>query len=289
MLWKIRETSPHPFKDTKTLTSWNGMLIHTLALAGMIFNRDDYLQAAQDCAQFIQENLWKNGELLRRWIDGEALHPGTLDDYAFTIRACITLFEADLGSNWLEWAYELSDVVSDLFKGEDGAFYQTAPADSSLIIRNIQFSDGSEPSGNSIHTENLLRLHELSTDINYIDAAEDVLKAVNQLIESYPLGYIYHLMNLLRYYDLHPVTLVVALNYEESRQQDIYNLINQTFIPHRSVIWRRETDQLLMDILPFLEKQKPVGGKTTLYICHKGVCKEPLTNFKDMQKALEQL
>jgi uncharacterized protein len=287
-LWKIRETAPRPFKDTKIITSWNGMMIHSLALAGMTLDRKDYLESAEKGALFVKDNLWKNGKLLRTWIDGEAGHAAIFDDYAYIIRACITLFEADLGSKWLQWAVDLCDAASNLFKADDGAFYQTASSEKNMILRNIQYSDGSEPSGNAIHAENLLRLYELSTDINYLGAAEDILKAVNRHMEMYSLGFVYHLINLLRYYDPNPATLVVALNNDEANRKEIYNLIGQTFLPHRSVIWKRDDDQTLMKILPFLEKQKPIAGKTTLYICHKGICKAPLTDLKAMKKALAE-
>ena len=288
-LWKVRDTGEHPFKDTKIVTSWNGLMIHSLALAGKILNQTEYLDIAERAALFVKGQLWDGEELKRRWIDSEARHPGTLEDYAFMIRACITLFEADRGVDWLVFALYLTDILTSFFKAEHGAFYQTSYTDTSVTIRNIQFSDGSEPSGNAIHTENLLRLYELTVDNRYLKEAEDILKAVAPLLGAYPIGYMYHIMNLQRYYDTHPISIVVALNRKEEYRQEIFELIHKTFIPHSTMIWRRESEDRLFDLIPFVKTQGPVDEKTTMYICHKGVCQEPLTDFEKMKASIENL
>jgi len=288
-LRKVRETGIRPFKDTKIITSWNGLMIHSFACAGAIFNQPLYLDIAEQAAHFIKENLWDGQELKRRWIDGEARYPATLEDYAFVIKACLTLFEADRGIDWLIWAVTMTKVLTSFFKAERGAFFLTSMNDASVPLRNIQFSDGSEPSGNAIHAENLMRLYEMTSDSRYLQEAEDIFKAVSPLLDAYPLGYMYHVINLQRYFDTHPITIIIALNKKEDLRQEIFALIHQSFIPHLTIIWRRETDDRLFDHLPFVERQGPVDNQTTLYICHKGVCKEPLTDFEKMKTVIEDL
>src|SRR6185312_14173455 len=41
-----------PGLDDKRLTSWNALAIAALAEAGAVLGRDDYLEAARDCAEF---------------------------------------------------------------------------------------------------------------------------------------------------------------------------------------------------------------------------------------------
>jgi len=288
-LLKVRETSERPFKDTKVLTSWNGLMIRSFALGGAILREPEYLDIAEQSAMFIKNHLWDGEELKRRWIDGEAKHPGTLEDYAFLIRACLTLFEADRGVDWLIWAIQLTEILTSFFKAEKGAFYQTSLTDPHVTLRNVQFSDGSEPSGNAIHAENLLRLYEMTIDNRYLREAEDIFKAVAPYLEAYPLGYMYHIKNLQRYFDNQPITIIVALNDQEDLKDEIFELIYKSFIPHLTVIWLRESEDRLFDVLTFLENQKPIDNQTTLYICHKGVCKEPLTDYAKMQSEFESL
>lgn len=288
-LWVEREKRPHPLKDDKILTAWNGLMIHSLVQAGSAFFEQSYLDAAVKAALFIKKNMWNGSQLLRRWRDGEALFNAGLDEYAFLIRSLISLFEAGLGSEWLLWAKQLTDILSNKFKVTEGAFFQTDGTDPSIILRKCQFSDGAEPSGNAIHCENLLRLYQITADPDYIDQVEDILRAVKKYLDNYSPGYCYHMMNLLRYYDRHSPTIVIALNDKNEFEQDIRQVIYSHFIPHKSLVWRRNGDQQLLDFIPFLQKQTTIDNKTTIYICHEGICQKPENDYQEMMQTLHRL
>ena len=289
ILWKARERRERPFKDDKILSGWNGLMIFSMAEAGAAFDENRYSSAAVRAAQFIKKNLWKDGHLLRRWRDGEGMHPAVLDDYAFLIRAAISLFETGEGSEWLEWALAMTEILKDEFKIEGGAFYQTDGKDENIILRKTQFSDGAEPSGNAIHCENLLRLYQMTLDAGYLEQAEDILKAVEEFMDNYSPGYCYHALNLLRYYDQKNITAVIALNEEQHHQEELRQLFYHAHLPHRAVIWRRPNDEKLMDLIPFLKEQKPIDGKTTLYLCHKGMCGQPIVELSEMIAAVRNV
>lgn len=288
-LWKTREKRPHPAKDDKILSSWNGLMLFSLTEAGRAFNEPRYIDAAVKAARFIRDNMWNDGQLLRRWREGEALFNAGLDEYAYLIRGLLSLFEADCGSEWLDWAMEMTGILKDKFKAKDGAFYQTDGTDPNIILRKCQFADGAEPSGNAIHCENLLRLHQLTLNRDYLEQAVDILKAVKKYVESYAPGYCFHMMNLNRYYDKHSPTIVVALNNKDQYYEPLRHLLYSDFIPHKAIVWRREGDQELFKRLPFVKEQGPVDGKTTLYICHEGVCQKPLNDFTAIAEAIHKL
>lgn len=289
LLFAERDKRIHPFKDDKILSSWNGLMIYSLAEAGRVFNEPRYLEAALKAAQFIRKNMWQEGQLLRRWREGEAMYHAGLDEYAFLIRGLISLFEMDRGSEWLEWAMEMTQILQEKFKAEGGAFYQTDGEDSNIILRKCQFADGAEPSGNAVHGENLQRLYQLTFDRNYLEQARDILKAAKKYIDTYGPGYCYHMMNLNWYYDKHSPSLVIALNEKEEHLKKIQELIYSRYTPHKSVIWRRLNDVALFSIVPIMREQKPLEGKTTLSICHEGSCQRPLTDLADIQAALEKI
>ena len=286
ILWKKRELRVHPFKDDKILSSWNGLMIFSFAEAGAAFNRSDYLKAAVRAALFIKENMWKEGRLMRRWRDNEAFFCAGLDEYAFLIKGLISLFEIDQGSEWLEWAILMTDILESQFKSEEGAFYQTDGRDQNILLRKSQFSDGAEPSGNAIHCENLLRLYQLTLDKKYLYQAEDVLKAVQKYIQDYPPGYCYHMMNLMRYYNRHAVTAVIALNEKEDYKDELRQLLYHAYFPHKALTFIRQNDEKLKMLIPFAADQKPLNGKTTFYLCHQGVCQKPITELPAMITAL---
>lgn len=288
-VYQAREKREHPFKDDKILSSWNGLMIFSMIEAGRAFRSKEYIAAAIAATKFIRKNMWKDGLLLRRWRENEALYSAGLDEYAFLIRALISLYEADCGTEWLEWAMQMANDVQQRFKEDEGAFYQTDGSDQNIILRKCQFADGAEPSGNAVHCENLLRLYQLTGNNGYLVQARDVLKAVQKYIEGYAPGYCYHIMNLNRYYDKNAPTIVVALNSKEQHRDELHDLLYGHFIPHKAIVWRHEGDEALFNLIPFVRQQAPIEGKTTLYICLQGTCEKPITDFSEMEAEIKKL
>lgn len=225
----------------------------------------------------------------RRWRDGEGRFEGVLDDYATMISGSLSLFEADCGSEWLEFALQLTDVLNRDFKAEGGAFYFTNGKDPNLLLRSCEFYDGAEPSGNAIHAENLVRLYQITGIADYKTAAEDILKAAKQHIDMYPPGACYHLMALQRYLDLDAPTIVIALNEQEEHREEIVKMLSGRFIPHKAIVWRRDSDEVLRDLSPQARDKTAVEGKTTLYLCRQNHCEEPVNNISKMWESLEKL
>jgi uncharacterized protein YyaL (SSP411 family) len=289
LLLEERKKRVEPIKDDKVLSSWNGLMIHAMVEAGCALQEPKYREAGVKAARFIKERLWKEGCLLRRWRDGEANFQGGLDEYAFLIRGVLTLFEAGYGVEWLDWALEMTQILSFKYKAIEGGFYQTDGLDSSIILRKCQFSDGAEPSGNAIHCENLLRLYQFICDPIFLQEAEDILRAVKKYFDTYPTGYSYHIMNMIRYFDRKAPTIVIALNHKRELEDQIKEALFSHFIPHKAIIWRGEKDQELFNFLPFVREQPPHNKKTTFYICHNGVCEKPLTDLEDIKRAIQNI
>ena len=277
-LFQAREKRVHPLKDDKILSSWNGLMIHTFAQMGL-------LDESERAARFIKKYLWKDGVLYRRWRDGDRVHEGGLDEYAFMIRGCLSLFEADRGSEFLEWALEMNKVLERHFKVEGGAYFQTPPVHENILIRKCTYSDAAEPSGNSIQCENLLRLYQFSFKPEYLSHAEDILKAAKKQIDTYPPGYTYHVKNLNRHQNHKAATYVIALNGKEDHLSLLREAAASGFHPHRAVLFLREKDRVLLDSLPSLKEYKPQNGQTTLYVCKRGVCEAPLTDIDTLKSA----
>lgn len=288
-LFEVRKKRVYPDKDDKIITAWNGLMIHSFAIAGALFSNPQYLDIAEKAARFIRENLWLEGNLFRRWRDGEARFDGCLDDYAFLIQGLLSLFEADRGTEWLEFALTLSQNLESEFKAEHGAFYLTNGRDPNLILRRCEFYDGAEPSGNAVQAENLLRIYQITGVDSYLSQAEDVLRAAKEHIDLYPPGACYHLMALEHYLDRDAPTLIISLNEQEAFRDEISKMLSGHFMPHKVVIWRRESDEELRDLALHSRSKKPVNGETTLYICYADRCLEPIHELSKMWEAIQKL
>ncbi|NGX37947.1 MAG: hypothetical protein K1000chlam2_01115, partial [Chlamydiae bacterium] len=284
-LFEKRGTRARPFKDDKVITSWNGLMIDVLAWAGFCFQEGPYLDAAKATADWMRENLWVGGELMRRFREGDARFSAGLDDYAFLIRALLTLFEVGAGTSYLQWAMQLTDILERDFKSQNGAFYQTQE-DKYLLIRKCEFYDGAEPSGNAIHCENLLRLYQLTQDQKYLTQAEDVLKAAKSFIETFPPGACYHLIALQRYLDENAPLVVVALDDARTNENELKKALGSLFCPHAVFVWKEEA---LNALIPSIANQNCLDGKTTVHICRGTHCEPPMNDMDQILEAIENL
>ncbi|MCB1109890.1 MAG: thioredoxin domain-containing protein [Chlamydiia bacterium] len=277
VLRRERERRARPFKDDKILVSWNALIIDTLLKAGVALERDDYIAAGVKAVHFIKKFLWKDGRLYRRFREGETNYEGGLDDYASLIRALITLYEVGEGEWYLEWAQEMTMLLEKEYKADGGAFYLTGP-DHSILLRRCELYDSSQPSGNALHAENLMRLYQITHHREYWIQAEDILKVAKGFIEAYPQGASYHLLNLIRYLDKELPTLVVALNPEKTGKKELLKLVYSNLVPHLTLSFKEEAKEY-----PLVE------GKTTLYFCTQGKCHPPITDFAEIENFIDKL
>ena len=287
-LLEKRNERTKPFKDDKIITSWNGLIIDSLAWAGFCFEDSPYLQVAIQTADWIRDNMVIEGQLMRRYRDKDARFSGGLDDHAFLIRGLLTLFEVGAGTRFLQWAMHLTDVLEKDFKVPNGAFYQTKQ-DKYLLIRKCEFYDGAEPSGNAVHCENLLRLHQLTQDQKYLTQAEDILKAAKSFIEAFPPGACYHLITLQRYLDAKAPLVVIALDENQTYKKEIEKALGTVFCPHGFFVWKKSNDTTLSQIVPSIASQNCQDGKTTAYICRGNACEAPLTDINQILEAIGNL
>ncbi|MGH2975663.1 MAG: thioredoxin domain-containing protein, partial [Solirubrobacterales bacterium] len=94
-LFEARAKRVRPGLDDKRLASWNALMLAALAEAGAVLERDDYLDAARACADFVWEEMRDtDGNLLRTYKGGHAHLNAYLEDHAYLLEALLTLYEA---------------------------------------------------------------------------------------------------------------------------------------------------------------------------------------------------
>ena len=179
-----------PGLDDKILTAWNGLAIKGLTRAGMRLNRDDWIEAAQACVDFIRQELWTGDFLYATWKDGRSRHPGYLDDYANMLAALVEL----LSSRWREadaaFAVDLAEALMTRFYDDAvGGFYFTEHEHESLIYRPKPTTDDAQPPGNGTATLALIEMGHLFAETRYLDAAEKTLEWARPKVAQYPAGH----------------------------------------------------------------------------------------------------
>ncbi len=270
-LYEARSERAWPGLDDKRLTSWNALMLAALAEAGAVLGREDYLDAARACAEFIWTDLRDaDGNLLRTYKDGRAHLSAYLEDHAFLLEALLTLYESTFEQIWFERARSLADTILTRFADPDrGGFFSTADDHEALIARRKEIGDHPIPSGNSAAALGLLRLAALTGERAYADAAESVFRLFAGPATEHPESF----AHLLRAIDFHlSPTKEVALVGEDLTE--LATTVRAKHRPHLVLAGGPEgtgTPDLL-------EHRSAVDGQPTAYVCENFACKQPVTD-----------
>lgn len=185
-LFAVRESRIRPGRDEKILTSWNGLMIKGMAVAGRRLASPECIDSAERALAFVRKNLWVDGRLLATCKDGKAHLMAYLDDYVFLADGVLALLEARWNDADWQFLMALMDAVLEHFSAENGGFYFTADDHEKLIQRPRPWMDEATPSGNGIAAQVLLRLGYVLGETRYLDAAEATLRAAWQDVQGFP-------------------------------------------------------------------------------------------------------
>jgi uncharacterized protein YyaL (SSP411 family) len=190
-LLEARADRTRPGLDDKRLTSWNALMIAALADAGSVLDEPRYLDAAEQCAEFIMRELRDaDGRLLRTYSEGHAQIGGYLEDHAFLLEALIVLFEATCEERWLTEARTLAAQTIDRFADpERGGFFSTPTDGEELIARRKELDDSPIPSGASSAALGLLRLAQITGEEAYERHALGVLRLLHEIAPQHPSSF----------------------------------------------------------------------------------------------------
>jgi uncharacterized protein len=278
-LFTAREQRVRPGRDEKILGAWNGLMITGMARAARVFNRPDWLQSAQLAMDFVRGTLWPDGKLLATYKDGKAHLNAYLDDHAFLLNASLELLQAGFRGTDLAFAMQLADALLARFEDkQNGGFFFTSHDHEVLIQRNKVGPDNATPSGNGIAAQALLRMALITGKAEYVSAAERCLKLFFPALQQ-AAGYHSSLCTALAEYGQPSAVLVLRGN---SSDTGIWqNKLRSRYLPNVLTIVLADDVADLPDALA-----KPVGEKTTAWLCHGTQCLPPISDLDVLLKQL---
>ncbi len=287
-LYAARLRRPPPIRDEKILTSWNGLMISAHARAALALGDARYAARGERAAAFLLEKLRRNGRLLRSYKDGAARHNAYLDDYAFLAAGLLDLYEATGNLRWLEAAIALDRVVAGHYEDPAaGGFFLTSDDHETLLARQKPAYDGAEPSGNSVHVLNLLRLHEFTTQDEYRRRAERALGAFHSMLAESPAALSEMLLAVDFHLDTAKQILIVAPG-APAEAEPLLARFRAAFVPNRilSVVAEGAPLAAHAKVVPLLEDKRALKGRPTAYVCERRVCELPTSDPEVFAKQL---
>jgi uncharacterized protein len=278
-LYEARAKRVWPRHDDKRLTAWNALAISALAEAGAALGREDYLDAARECAEFVLGSLRDDqGQLLRTYKGGDARLNAYLEDHALLLEALLTLYESSFESRWFERARDLADTMIARFGDpERGGFYSTSADHEELIARRKEIGDHPIPSGNSSAAFGLLRLAALTGEHRYEEQAIGVLRLFSKPATQHPESFA-HLLAALDF--LLAQTREVALVGEDLGE--LAATVRSSFRPHLVLAGGPEGGEEP----PLLRDRTAVDGKPAAYVCENFACQLPVTEASSLRELL---
>ncbi len=267
-LFAVRERRPKPLRDDKAIAAWNGLMLAALAESGRRLDREDWLDAARELAEFLLGPLSDGNRLQRTWRNGVAKGTGYLEDYANVAHGLYELHVATGELRWLIESRRLALLAVELFgDGERGGFFVTPVDGEALVARQKDLDDTPTPSGNSMLAFVLLRLARIWGDDEVERAAVGVLRLVRDLVVRAPTAFGWALCAL----DLHlspPRELAIV----GGPHTDVARAALRAFDPNAVVAFGPAED------VPLLAGKALVDGLPAVYMCERFACHAPVTD-----------
>ena len=273
-----RDQRIRPSLDDKSLTSWNALMCKGYVDAYLSFGKEKYLKKGLKNAQFIIEKQWqKNGALWHSFKNNRSTINGYLDDYAFTIEAFISIYQATFNEEWIARAEKLTHYcIKHFYDSTSGMFFFTSNLDVPLIARKMEINDNVIPSSNSCMANNLFSLGVILDKEEYLNMAEVQLNNIKGDMPNYPSGYSNWANLMLKkvapFYE-------VAIVGKKANEKIIK--LNQEYYPNKIFLGATHSSSI-----PLL-KNKMVMGQTTIYVCQNKSCKLPTTDIKKAQNLMQ--
>jgi len=317
-LLAARFERPTPFIDRTLFTGWNAMAVSAFLEAARVLKIDSARELALCTLNRLLKEAWAGDQAgdqeLRHVIAygvqpgaGDAPPrsgaqpaedvPGTLDDYAFTVHACIDGWFATGEMSFYHAAVKLADaMIARFYDRSAGAFYDAAvpagdrPPLGALTARRKPLQDAPTPAGNPTAASALLRLEALSGRRDYREIAAETLASFAGIVEHFGLyagSYGLALERLL----LDPVQVVVVGSGAQAESLEAMALgrfaVNRTVLCiARERLVPGGIPEALAELL--LEAPKPDGAQAWAMVCRGRTCLPPVTDAEALARALDE-
>jgi uncharacterized protein YyaL (SSP411 family) len=282
-LLEARGARVRPATDDKVLTSWNGLMISAFAKAYEAFGREDDLRSARRAADFVRNEMSDGDRLRVSWREGKAHLNAYLDDYAFTARAAIDLYEAAFDPRDLAWARALAGTLLSRFSDGSGGFHFTSDDHEAILARTSSVYDGAIPAGSAVAAEALARLAVHLDDRECRAAFEGVLEALAPSGRRGPAA-VATLLAASAYADGPVVTIAVVGPEDDERTQALLAAARSVPLPARALAWCDPA--LSTSDLPLLAGKTIPGGRPAAFVCRDMACDPPVFDAAALRSAL---
>ncbi|MGA8153867.1 MAG: thioredoxin domain-containing protein [Terriglobales bacterium] len=298
-MYAARRKRPTPYVDKTVYTGWNALCVSAYLAAAQVLG----LTAAQHFALRSLDRILSEG-----WsTESRLLHvlaysdtqgefrqiPGVLDDYAFTVVACLDAYEATADLSYFNFGRKIADaMLKRFFDAVSGGFFDTEGAgDKSLGVlgtRRKPFQDSPTPAGNSVAVIALMRLYSYTNEAGYRDKVEQTMELMAGVAGQY--GLFAATYAIAGVHLSQPHTQVVVIGDGETAEQ-LHHTAVAPFSATKAVLklaFNKVVPQNLPPALAQTIPQLPAvqAGKAVAVVCSGFTCQPPISSAEELAQAL---
>ena len=301
-LYAARLKRPTPYVDKTIYVGWNALCVSAYLQAARALDLLEVRRFALRSLDRILAEAWQPERGLGHVIaysDPQA-EPrevaGVLDDYAFTVVACLDAYEATADLSYFHFAHRITDaMVKRFFDPVNGGFFDTPVHETEATLgvldaRRKPFQDSPTPAGNSVAAIALLRMYSYTNDQSYREKAEQTLEVFAGVAERYRIFAGTYGIAAVHFFEPH--TQVVIIGSDEKADQ-LCRIATAQFALNQAVIKLTENEVAAQNLpsalaetipnLPALRDRKTVG-----VVCSGFACQPPVTDPDQLSRLLRE-
>jgi uncharacterized protein YyaL (SSP411 family) len=299
-MYAARLKRPTPYVDKTVYVSWNSLCISAYLQAAQVLKLEPARKFALRSLDRMLSQGWSPQSGLQHVIaysDPAAAKresAGVLDDYAFTVIACLDAYEATADLSYFKFACKIADAMIARFHDAAGGGFFDRSSDGqplgALSASRKPLQDSPTPAGNPAAAIALLRLHAWTNQANYREIAGRLLEAFAGIAEHYGLFASTYAIALDMY--LQPHTQVVIIGSGEEAERLCDAAISH-FSLNKSVLHLAEGEAVPQMLPPALAETIPKlpgiqEGKAVAVVCSGFTCQPPISHPAELLSSLSR-
>ena len=314
-MYAARLTRPTPYIDKTIYAGWNAMCISAYLEAARVLEIPEALHFALRSLDRLLSKGWSGNAASTEtskststvvdksvrptlkhviaYSDPKAEHrdtSGVLDDYAFTVIACLDAYEATADLSYFKFARSIADaMITGFYDSQAGGFFDTAPAESTssaeqnvplgiLGAKRKPFQDSPTPAGNPVAAIALLRLYSYTNQASYREQAERTLSVFAGGAEKYGMFAATYALAVAQ--STQPHTQVVIVGQDEAANQLLRTALSSVSFG-KAVLHLSATGAVPQNLPPALAETIPNlpalrEGRSFAVVCSGFSCQAPV-------------
>jgi hypothetical protein len=305
-MYAARLQRPTPYVDKTVYVGWNAMCVSAYLKAARVLDVNGARHFALRSLDRLLADGWNTERGLKHVIaysdpKAENRHTdGVLDDYAFTVIACLDAYEATSALSYFKFAQKIADTMTARFYDPvSGGFFdvagmaagKSAQEQNALGIlgtRRKPFQDSPTPAGNSAAAIALLRLHSYTNDPAHRDKAEQTLEIFAGSAPQYGMFGATYGLAVMHFTQPHTQVLIIG---QDELADQLHRVALRLVFLNKAVLRLPPSEAVPQNLPPALAETLPNlpalrEGRSFALICSGFTCQPPVFEVGELERRL---